>query len=178
MYESGYQKGTLRGPIDNVLSRLKQVKRCGKEWSAKCPGPGHRRGDRNPSLTINVGTENKVLLRCHKGCNLKDIVNAIDLEVPDLFDNTSQTVAPITYDYVNENGKLIYQKVRWPNKQFRHRRPNGSGWIDDMNGIERLPYNLPAVIEAIKQGETIYAVEGEKDCDRTSRHQDRGIIGS
>lgn len=166
MNGSKYQRGTLKGPIDNVLSRLEQVRRCGSGWSARCPGPSHKRGDKHSSLSISEGLENKVLLKCFSGCDLDDIVRAIDLEVRDLFDNTSRWIEPTTHDYTDKDGKLVFQMARFPNKKLRYRQPNGNGWIWNIVGIERLPYNLPAVIEAIKQEKTIYACEGEGDSDR------------
>jgi hypothetical protein len=72
------------------------------------------------------------------------------------------------YDYCDETGKLIYQVVRtnYP-KDFRQRRPDDvDGWIYNIKGVTRLPYNLPSVLAAIKADTLIYLVEGEKDVDR------------
>jgi hypothetical protein len=45
-------------------------------------------------------------------------------------------------------------------KDFRQRRPGGrSGWIWNLNGIERVPYRLPGLLRA----DTVYLPEGEKD---------------
>jgi hypothetical protein len=36
----------------------------------------------------------------------------------------------IYYDYVDENGELLFQKVRGPNKRFWQRKPDGAdGWV-------------------------------------------------
>jgi len=68
-----------------------------------------------------------------------------------------------TYDYINADGKLLFQVCRFQPKDFRQRRPNGKGgWIWNTKGIEPVLYNLPRVIKAPE----ILFVEGEKDADR------------
>ena len=73
-----------------------------------------------------------------------------------------------TYDYVDADGVLRYQVVRWrlPNgkKTFSQRRPNKhGGWINNVSGVEPLIYNLPAVLEAIALEQIIVTAEGEED---------------
>ena len=72
-----------------------------------------------------------------------------------------------TYDYVNVEGKLLYQVCRYEPKDFRQRRPaaNGGGWIWNMQGIERVPYRLPDLIEAIANQHRVIICEGEKDAE-------------
>ena len=75
-----------------------------------------------------------------------------------------------TYDYIDENGELLFQKVRYLDengkKTFRQRRPKaGGGWEYDLNGTPRILYNLPAVLRAKANNQPILLVEGEKDVD-------------
>ena len=73
-------------PIDLILSRLERVKSTGPgRWSACCPGPLHNHGDKNPSLSIAVGDDGRVLLKCFAGCDVASIVAALGLELADLF---------------------------------------------------------------------------------------------
>lgn len=72
------------------------------------------------------------------------------------------------YSYLDEFGKLLYQTVRiepGPNgkpKDFTQRRPDGkSGWTWNLQGVRRVLYRLPEVIEA----ESVLICEGEKDCE-------------
>jgi hypothetical protein len=65
-----------------------------------------------------------------------------------------------TYDYTDENGELLFQALRFEPKDFRQRSPDGS-W--SIKGIRRVPYRLPRLLEAVRQGLTVYIVEGEKD---------------
>lgn len=134
---------------------------------ARCPA--HE--DKVQSLSIKTGQDGKTLLFCHAGCSLDDILNKLDLEQKDLFaDNGQQQSEPLaTYDYTDASGKLLYQVLRKIPKDFIQRRPDGSGgWIykEALKGVDRVPYRLPEVIEAVKTGKPIYVVEGEKDCNR------------
>jgi KaiC/GvpD/RAD55 family RecA-like ATPase len=68
------------------------------------------------------------------------------------------------YDYVDENGKLVFQKIRYIPKAFACRRPtgtNGSEWLYSLKGIQAVPYRL----DKIKSEKLIYICEGEKDAD-------------
>jgi hypothetical protein len=75
----------------------------------------------------------------------------------------------ITYDFTDERGELLFQKVRNPpgsGQRFWQRRPNGKGeWINNTQGVRKVLYRLPEVIEAIASERTIIVVEGEKDAD-------------
>mgnify|MGYP001443579390 CR=1 FL=1 len=67
-----------------------------------------------------------------------------------------------SYDYPDENGKLLYQVVKYLPKTFRQRQPDGTGgWRWSMEGVRRVLYGLPRVLEA----EEICLCEGEKDAD-------------
>ena len=71
-----------------------------------------------------------------------------------------------TYDYVDENGALQFQVVRYEPKEFRQRRPiENDQWAWNLDGVRRVPYQLPELIEAVAAGRTIHITEGEKDCD-------------
>ena len=81
------------------------------------------------------------------------------------------------YDYTDENGVLLFQVVRLEPKDFRQRRRAKAddnpkdikdGWVWKVQGIRRVPYGLPRVIEANGK-QTIYICEGEKDCDNLIR---------
>jgi hypothetical protein len=76
-----------------------------------------------------------------------------------------------TYDYVDAQGILIYQTVRYEPKAFVQRRPDGHGdWIWNLKGVSPLIYNLPAVLEAIDAKQTICTAEGEEDIKALGRY--------
>src|ERR1035441_4246434 len=66
-----------------------------------------------------------------------------------------------TYDYTDAVGTLVYQSVRYAEpKGFRQRRPDGKGgWTWNMDGVTRVPFNLPALVRA----NVALIAEGEKD---------------
>jgi len=160
--------------LANVLSRLKGVKPCGNGWQAHCPA----HDDRKPSLRISEGEDGRVLLYCYAGCKTKDICRSLGLELKDLFPGSTlkpkklkrqkkQPEILTTYDYLDENGELIFQVVRTKPKNFFQRRPDGKGgWINGLGNVKPVLYRLPELLQAVKNGETIFVCEGEKDCDR------------
>ena len=65
-----------------------------------------------------------------------------------------------SYDYVDEDGKLLFQCLRYEPKAFSQRRPNGrGGWISNLQGVRRVLFRLPE----IRKEETVLVAEGEKD---------------
>ena len=68
-------------------------------------------------------------------------------------------------DFVDEAGTTQHQEVRYIPKDFRPRRPDGNGgWIYNMDGVRRVPYNLPA-LQAAEPNDLIFICEGPKDAD-------------
>ena len=70
-----------------------------------------------------------------------------------------------TYDYLDEDGRLVFQVCRLEPKTFRQRRPDGKGgWNWSVKDILQVPYRLPELLQDISRG-VVYIVEGEKDAD-------------
>jgi hypothetical protein len=83
-----------------------------------------------------------------------------------------KTVSEIVaeYDYRDETGDLLFQVVRFEPKDFRQRRPLGVGkWAWEIRGVPRVPYRLPGLIAAVKEGRTICITEGEKAADALTK---------
>lgn len=78
----------------------------------------------------------------------------------------TRLVEPVaTYPYEDESGRLLFQVVRFPNKAFRIRTPDGSGgWHWKMNGAPRVLYRLPELIRA-DSSRPVFIVEGERDVE-------------
>ena len=153
-----------------LLDRLEGVCSNGPgKWQALCPA----HADRNPSLSIDETETGDLLLLCRAGCPTTDVVARVGLTMSELFaehasGNRGREIAA-TYDYVDEDGTLLFQAVRFEPKEFRQRRPNGDGWTWKLGDVRRVLYRLPAVLEAVRAGETVYLVEGEKDADALVR---------
>lgn len=75
------------------------------------------------------------------------------------------------YHYTDEAGNLLFDVLRFTypegDKTFRQGIPDrsrSSGWsLGGVSGLPKPLYRLPAVCAAIRDGRTVYVVEGEKD---------------
>ena len=129
------------------------------KWGAKGEGmtrcPSHE--DKTASLSVN---RHSGLWYCHAGCGggtAKEFAQRLRVEPPARHAHAPEAV----YTYTDEKGKLLFQVIRFPGKQFRQRRPDGAGgWIWNLKGLRRVPYRLHDILTA--EG-WIFIVEGEKD---------------
>ncbi len=67
--------------VEPLLARLERVGKTHTGWAARCPA--HE--DDRPSLSIGVGEDGRILLRCFAGCELDAILQRLGLETRDLF---------------------------------------------------------------------------------------------
>jgi archaellum biogenesis ATPase FlaH len=153
----------------DVLPKLNKVKENSNGWIACCPA----HDDKNPSLSI-AEKDGKILFKCFAGCSYVQIVQALGInehEQKNKFkldikrgEKTQMVVAK--YDYTDETGEVLYQAVRLEPKEFRLRRQDADGkWIYNLQGVKRIPYHLPEIIEARAKGYPVFLCEGEKDAD-------------
>lgn len=74
--------GDKYSPVSVLLDRLEGVRLTGHgRWVACCPA----HCDRSPSLAITEKDDGTVLLHCFSGCDVSDVVGALDLDLSDLF---------------------------------------------------------------------------------------------
>ncbi len=67
---------------DSLISKLDKVKPRGKSrWQACCPA----HDDKGPSLSVREMDDGRVLVHCFAGCSVHEIMQAIGLELSDLF---------------------------------------------------------------------------------------------
>ena len=163
------------------------------QYTGLCPS----HDDNNPSLSIKIA-EDRILVNCHRGCSTKQICSALDIKESDLFKKSGITkndqsnsgkkkpIAKINgeglvqfyseehrrtvtesarYIYHKSNGSEAFYVVRTDPKDFRPLKPNGEMGLD---GVERVPYKLPEVLQGIKDSKLIFLLEGEKDADRAT----------
>src|SRR5262245_19146141 len=117
--------------LDDLRGRLSGVAGTWEKFVAKCPA----HDDNRSSLSVGVGEEGHILVKCHAGCETPAVASALGLEMRDLMPKgNGHAGQPFTirktYDYQDEDGRLLYQVVRLEPKDFRVRRPDGAGgWI-------------------------------------------------
>ena len=151
--------------FNDILSKLPEARQKGDEWISPCPAIGHKTPQGHLNLK-DVG--DKAVVTCQGGRHsYEDICKALNFDsLVYSGDGKGEPKIVATYDYTDEAGTLLYQVVRYQPKAFRQRRPNGNGgWIWDLKGMRRVIYRLPEVMQAVKDGQTIYISEGEKDVD-------------
>jgi hypothetical protein len=162
-------------PIEVVLDKLQGVRTVGGTTMARCPA----HDDARASLSIKTGDDERVLLHCHAGCEVDAIVDALGLTKGDLFTRAprgprDRVVAE--YEYRDEHGELLYVVERRQPKRFVQKRPvPGGGWEYKLNGVRRVPYRLPQLLEGIAAGRWVLIAEGEKDVNLLL---DRGFVAT
>jgi DNA primase len=77
-------------------------------------------------------------------------------------DPPGQRIVAARYDYVDEQGEVLYQVIRYSPKDFRQRRTTPQGWNWCLADVRRVLYRLPEILAA-DPARTIWYVEGEKD---------------
>ena len=159
---------SLFDAIVDELRRRKPDRPAGKavnreiyEWCPFHPD-GAGRPPHSPSLRLNNDKEVWYCDPCNEGGTLTDLAERLGLRVNAGHEDRIVAV----YDYLDATGNLWGQVCRKTNKDFRVRRPDGSGgWIWDWKAITRTLYRLPNLLGA-DPGAWVFVVEGEKDVDR------------
>ena len=67
--------------VNDFLKRLEGVRQSGNGWEARCPA----HNDHDPSLSVAIGDDRRILVKCHKRCSTEEIVSAMGLTMSDLF---------------------------------------------------------------------------------------------
>ncbi len=118
--------------LEKILSQLSGVRKSQAGFIARCPA----HDDDKQSLAVGR-TADRILFNCFAGCTVEQILNALGLEWKDLFQNdpkpfpkthssggvayfaSSSAKLKTVYPYTDENGKLLYENVRFEPKDFR-----------------------------------------------------------
>jgi putative DNA primase/helicase len=150
--------------VRDILCKVKNERRSGGGWTAQCPA----HDDERNSLSISEGEDGRVLLHCHAGCLVEQVCAGLGIELKDLMPaSTMRGLEPgivKVYDYTDETGELLYQNCRLEPKSFRQRKSDGNGgFIWKLNGVRRVPYRLPELLES--ESAIVFLAEGEKDAD-------------
>lgn len=145
-------------------SKLENVKHTSNGIKALCPA----HDDKKASLTASRNGE-KILFKCQAGCINNEILQIIDMEWNQFFaqeEKIPPKTIEATYRYEDKDGNHVMDVVRFKPKGFRPRKPDGK-WT--LEGVTRVPYRLPQMLAAIKEGRDILVLEGEKDCDNAEK---------
>ena len=153
----------MAATLNEVLSRLENARKSGSGYIARCPA----HDDKNASLSVAEGEAGRIMFKCHAGCTAEAVVSALGFTMRDMMGETARQSSAgkrikATYDYTDENGVLLFQKVRYEPKGFTIRRPDErGGWVYDRKGVKLVPYSLKALLSS----DYALLVEGEKDVE-------------
>jgi putative DNA primase/helicase len=156
-------------------------------FMASCPC----HDDGTESLKISDGNKGVVLF-CHAGCSSLNVITelkrsglwpekvkareqkfvSVDAKdkpagappagkKPKVKDADLKIIAQ--YPYLDAGKNELYRVIRYEPKTFKVKNPHGWGMPE---GVEKVLYRLPELLDAVKTGKTIFLVEGEKDVDR------------
>jgi putative DNA primase/helicase len=138
----------------------------------RAPGPGHSAKDRSMKVTPDSAAPDGVLVHSFAGdddLRCKDFVrDKLGLGAFKANGSAPKPKARIqsTYDYLDGEGRLLFQVVRLEPKDFRQRRPDGNGgWIWSIGDAPRVLYRLPELLEAVAMERPVFVAEGEKAVD-------------
>ena len=110
--------------MTDILNRLSGVRKAGDGWTARCPA----HDDKQNSLSAHH-RDGKWLLKCHAGCDVRQIITACGLSLADLFDEKNEgegvTIAPATAQPSNRRGYGALHSRLTP-------RVNVSRWISSV----------------------------------------------
>lgn len=157
--------------IDGLMNHGHAPRKNGKGWMSRCPG--HE--DRTPSLSVSEGNDGRALVKCHAGCSLDEILRPLGISKSDLFEQETQSYRPPRppqstngsatsrcFEYRDEKGELLYRQ--W--HKGKAERPDGQGgWVQNLDGVRRVPYRLQETLAALATNATLHVVEGEPDVE-------------
>ena len=134
----------------------------GAEARFHCPALGH--ADKNPSCDVNADKGTFLCRSCGTKGTLRDFAGLLGVSYP--FGSKRKGTEPeAVYQYHDEDGELRYEVVKLGKDHsppFFCRRPDGTT-KGAMRGITPIPYRLPRLLKAIKEGVAVFITEGEKD---------------
>jgi putative DNA primase/helicase len=91
--------------LDDLLTRLKRIRRSGRGYVALCPA----HDDRHQSLSITQH-DNRILLHCFRDCSVESICDALNIRVRDLFECNANDTRP---GWTDEQRRLYAYDKLW-----------------------------------------------------------------
>lgn len=164
--------------VETLVEAIDLAKQ-GRESMTRCLS----HDDSTASVHVSPGRSQPVVITCHASCDLDSVLEAAGVDrslilAPreesdfgtdrDMWTPAGQ--ATHRYPYIDEEGTQLFEVLRIPlpggKKTFRQRTPdpnNPGRWKYKLDDTRRILYRLPQVLEAVREGRTIWLVEGEKD---------------
>lgn len=175
--------------FEEIVSYFTVKTRSNDRVQAICPC----HSDKKASLSISRGNKG-VVLKCHAGCDNKDIVKNVGLRMSDLFNDSrpprqskpswmryiesrEQKKIEAVYQYHSIlNGYYSFTKLRLTGKKILYgklqseRFTYGLGHDTPRKSYKAIYGNFQTIKQAIKDGRTVFIPEGEKDVDNLVKY--------
>ena len=171
---------TREEQFNDHVSRVKVKSRHGNKVQAFCPC----HNDKHASLTMTMGRK-CTLIYDHAGCCKEDIVQAMGMQMRDLFydveprspnwkayvEGREKHKIEAIYNYVSINGSYAFTKIRLEGKKIIYgklqndRFTYGLGHDVGRKSYKAIYGSLQAINKAIAENRPIFIPEGEKDAD-------------
>lgn len=151
-----------------ILDMLEGVKPYGSGFLALCPA----HDDKRHSLSVRE-VDRKLYLRCFKGCQNEDVVQALGIHMRDLFPDSEEVARSSKYEvesehiYRDESGRVRMKVVRFSlsdgGKSFSQKFFHKGKWSSRRPpGFTLIPYQLNRIV---RSNSPILVPEGEKKVD-------------
>jgi len=185
---------TINQTFNRIVEQTKATSTgTGGQYSGLCPA----HNDSSPSLSLAL-TEDRILIKCHSGCSINEICSGFGIKKSDLFrrcetdtktksnarkknnnvrlnaeekivfyssKHKKRVTENVRYTYHKVDGSVAFYVIRTEPKDFRPMTPEGELSLE---GVERVPYRLPELLQGIKDSKQVLLLEGEKDADRAA----------
>lgn len=163
---------------DEILTCFQVKKRY--QGKAQCQCPAH--DDKQASLTVTSGRDS-VLIHCHAGCSIENVLSAAGLKKSDLFywgkrtgsswqayiESREKKKIEAVYNYVSINGGYAFTKVRMQGKKMIYGTLANERFTYGLGGRTRkelcavyAPDGVQALNKAISEGKPIFYTRGRK----------------
>lgn len=142
--------------------------------AACCPLHGGHSGDGdvNRSLSVRVGRNGALILKCHAkhGCTFDKIAASLGREMTEFFppsDNSRkrpEDEVESCFEYLDQHGEIKYRAVRTKQKRFWLERYDAENdcWPAGLGGfVQPIPFHLPELYGA-DPDRVVWVAEGEK----------------
>jgi hypothetical protein len=154
--------------VQELAERLGDWRKVGPNYLVHCPA----HDDRHASLELADGDKGVVMI-CRAGCDQDRVIDLIctqaRIKPADLFYEPQhmweQSRLVEIYDYVDLDGILRHQTLRYDPKGFSQRRPDPAHpaqYIANLHNIDTILYRSHELREGIQRGDVACICEGEK----------------
>jgi hypothetical protein len=152
--------------VTDLRATIEAVRREGRQRNARCPA----HDDRRASLSVSLGDNGRLLLRCHGGCETTSVLSAGGLEWRDVMPLEPRNGEPATvtrYEIRDLDNRLVALHERRDDrdgKRFIWLRPDGAAGLNGRRTADLPLYDVHRLHD-VPADALVVVVEGERACD-------------